>query len=151
MSMHFLGSFHINRDLAPLVRMIRIMNRNLSAEARGRLAWMDAYRECGNAALVCRLFAVPLRTFSIHRVRGTKCHAPCGYKVYFVNAHRPWERGTNEKANGRLQRAFPKGFDFAKVDQNDVDGVVWIMNHAPRKCLGWRTPCAVYERCCTSS
>jgi transposase InsO family protein len=63
MSIDFLGSFHVNRDLAPLVRMIKIMSRSVSAEARARLAWMDAYRESGNAALVCRRFAIPLRTF----------------------------------------------------------------------------------------
>jgi IS30 family transposase len=74
-----------------------------------------------------------------------------GARVYFANAHHPWERGTNENANGRLRRAFPKGFDFGKIDQNDVDSVVWIMNHTPRKCLGWRTPCSVYGRCCTSN
>lgn len=74
-----------------------------------------------------------------------------GAKVYFANAHHPWERGTNENANGRLRRAFPKGFDFSKVDQSDVDSVVWVMNHTPRKCLGWRTPCSVYGRCCTSA
>jgi IS30 family transposase len=77
--------------------------------------------------------------------------AATGARVYFARAHSPWERGTNDNANGRLRRAFPKGFDFAKVDQNDVDGVVWTMSHTPRKCLGWRTPCAVYGRCCTSN
>lgn len=59
----FLSPFHINRDLAPLVRMIKLMSRTLSATARIRLAWMDAYRECENAAKVCRHFSIPLRTF----------------------------------------------------------------------------------------
>lgn len=63
MPAHFLGSFHINHDLAPLVRMSKIMSRTLSEAARVRLAWMDAYRECGNAAKVCRHFSMPLRTF----------------------------------------------------------------------------------------
>lgn len=63
MSTYFLGSFHVNRDLAPLVHMIRTMSRTLSPEARQRLSWMDAYRECGNAAKVCRHFSIPLRTF----------------------------------------------------------------------------------------
>ncbi len=55
--------FHMNRDLAPLWRMQRIMSRTLSAQARIRLAWMDAYRECGNATQVSRHFSIPLRTF----------------------------------------------------------------------------------------
>jgi transposase InsO family protein len=63
MPSYFLGSFHINRDLAELARMSRIMSRTLSEKARVRLAWMDAYRECGNAARVSRHFSIPLRTF----------------------------------------------------------------------------------------
>lgn len=50
-------------DLAPLIHMIKTMSLQLSSEARRRLAWMDAYRECGNAAQVCRHFSIPLRTF----------------------------------------------------------------------------------------
>lgn len=73
-----------------------------------------------------------------------------GALVYFANAYHPWERGTNENANGRLRRVFPKGTDFSTVTQEDVDKVVWTMNHTKRKCLGWRTPCSVYGRCCTS-
>ncbi|MFH2062910.1 MAG: integrase core domain-containing protein [bacterium] len=39
------------------------MSRTISDDARIRLAWMDSYRECGNAARVCRHFSIPLRTF----------------------------------------------------------------------------------------
>lgn len=39
------------------------MSLNLSPKARMRLSWMDTYRECGNAAQVCRHFSIPLRTF----------------------------------------------------------------------------------------
>lgn len=58
-----LGSFHIIHDLAPLIHMIKVMSLKLSDKARQRVAWMDAYRECGNAAQVCRHFSIPLRTF----------------------------------------------------------------------------------------
>lgn len=70
--------------------------------------------------------------------------------VYFAHPRSPWERGTNENANGRLRRVFRKRFDFATVKQRDVDAVVRLMNHTKRKCLDWRTPCEVFERCCTS-
>ena len=53
-----LGSFHIIDDLAPLVHMIKAMSLTLSPPARQRLAWMDAHRECGNAAKVCRHFSI---------------------------------------------------------------------------------------------
>lgn len=71
--------------------------------------------------------------------------------VYFAKPHHPWQRGSNENANGRLRRVYPKRFDFGTVTQREVDVVVWRMNHTKRKVLSWRTPCAVYGYCCTSS
>lgn len=73
-----------------------------------------------------------------------------GAKVYFADPHAPWQRGTNENANGRLRRVFPKRFDFSTITQRDVDRVVWLMNHTKRKCLQWRTPCETFGGCCTS-
>ncbi len=43
--------------------MIKVMSLVLSEKARQRLQWMDSYRNCGNAAQVCRHFSIPLRTF----------------------------------------------------------------------------------------
>ncbi|MBZ1356363.1 MAG: IS30 family transposase [Candidatus Nealsonbacteria bacterium] len=74
-----------------------------------------------------------------------------GADIYFAYPYHPWERGKNENTNGRLRRVFPKKFNFSKINQRDVDGVVWVMNHTPRKSLSWRTPCTVYGKCCTSS
>lgn len=71
--------------------------------------------------------------------------------VFFADPHAPWQRGTNENSNGRIRRVFPKGFDFATITQEDIDRVVWIMNHTKRKCLHWRTPCEVFRERCTSS
>jgi len=85
--------------------------------------------------------------FSLWRRIEHDTHAP----VYFAHPRSPWERGTNENANGRLRRVFRKCFNFATVTQRDINATVWIMNHTKRKCLNWRTPCEVFRRCCTSS
>ena len=71
-------------------------------------------------------------------------------RVYFAHPHAPWERGSNENANGRLRRVFPKRCNFGIITQRDVDRAVWLMNHTKRKCLNWRTPCNVFGKCCTS-
>lgn len=72
-------------------------------------------------------------------------------KIYFANAHHPWERGKNENTNGRLRRVFPKGFDFSTITQRQLDVVVDYMNHTPRKSLFWQTPADVFKQlCCTS-
>ena len=57
------SSFHINHDLVTLVRMIKTFSLKLSSGARQRLAWMDMYRECGNAKQVCRHFSISYSTF----------------------------------------------------------------------------------------
>lgn len=84
--------------------------------------------------------------FSLWRMIERDTKAP----VYFAHPRSPWERGTNENTNGRLRRIFRKRFDFGTMKQRDLDAVVWLMNHTKRKCLNWRTPCEVFEWCCTS-
>lgn len=74
-----------------------------------------------------------------------------GSKVFFANAHHPWERGTNENGNQRLRRCFPKGTKYSNINDEAVARNVWIMNHTKRKCLNWRTPCQVFKGCCTSN
>lgn len=63
------SSFHLTTDLAPLVRMAKIMSLVLSAKARERLAWMDAHRITPNAAAIAERFGIPLRTFWYWRSR----------------------------------------------------------------------------------
>lgn len=71
--------------------------------------------------------------------------------VFFADAHAPWQRGKNENTNGRLRRMFPKRFNFATINQKQLDQVVHLMNHTERKSLGFKTPCSVYGReCCIS-
>lgn len=65
-------------------------------------------------------------------------------KVYFADPHAPWQRGTNENFNGLLRQFFPKRTSFAEVTQEDVEAIAKMLNHRPRKCLGWKTPEEVF-------
>lgn len=71
--------------------------------------------------------------------------------VYFAHAHHPWERGTSENSNGLLRRFFPKGTPLGEKIQKDINKAVRLINHRPRKCLGWKTSCQVFGHCCNSS
>lgn len=80
-----LSSFHLCGDLAPLIRMIKVMSLRLSEKARVRLRWMDLYRECHNAAKVARHFSIPLRTF----FRWQKRYDPWDLKSLEEKSRRP--------------------------------------------------------------
>lgn len=63
-----------------------------------------------------------------------------GVKVYFADAHAPWQRGSNENVNGLIRFFFPRGTDFTKVTDEQLDAVLELINNRPRKCLGYLSP-----------
>ena len=67
-----------------------------------------------------------------------------GVKVYFCDPHSPWQRGTNENANGLIRDYFPKGTDFRKVTDEEVREMQDQLNGRPRETLGWRNPAEAY-------
>lgn len=67
-----------------------------------------------------------------------------GIPLYFAYPYHSWERGTNENTNGLLRQFFPKKMKFATLKQKDVDKVVSLINHRPRKRLGYLTPYEVF-------
>jgi IS30 family transposase len=73
--------------------------------------------------------------------------------VYFADPYSSWQRGTNENTNGLLREYFPKKFNFNTTDQDEVNHVLNLLNHRPRKCLGYKTPYEAFinelNKCCT--
>ena len=63
-----------------------------------------------------------------------------GIKVYFADAHAPWQRGSNENINGLIRFFFPRGTDFTKVTDEQLNAVLELINNRPRKCLGYLSP-----------
>lgn len=64
--------------------------------------------------------------------------------VYRAYPYHSWERGTNENWNGLIREFFPKKMRFATLTQADVDRAVTLLNHRPRKRLGYLTPYEVF-------
>ena len=67
-----------------------------------------------------------------------------GATIYFAYPYHSWERGCNENANGLLRQFFPKKSNFATVNQKEIDRVVKLLNHRPRKRLSYNTPYEVF-------
>ena len=67
-------------------------------------------------------------------------------RVYFAKPYASYERGTNENTNGLIRRYFPKGTNFLKIKDTELEKVIELLNHRPRKCLNYRTPFEVFNK-----
>jgi len=63
---------------------------------------------------------------------------------YFADPYSSYQRGSNENANGIIRRFFPKGTDFSKVTNRELEQVIYLINHLPRKIHSGRTAHEVY-------
>jgi IS30 family transposase len=67
-------------------------------------------------------------------------------RVYFAHPHSPWERGTNENANGLLRQFFPKGTRFTRLSRRESKRVQVMLNDRPRKILNWHSPAHAFHQ-----
>lgn len=65
--------------------------------------------------------------------------------TFHADPYSSWQRGTNENGNGLLRHYFPKGTDFTKVTDEELEDVVWELNNRPRKLLQYRTAQEVFN------
>jgi transposase, IS30 family len=63
-----------------------------------------------------------------------------GVTFYFATPYHSWERGTNENTNGLIRQYLPKGVSMKNVPSSRCDEIACILNHRPRKRLGFLTP-----------
>lgn len=66
--------------------------------------------------------------------------------IYFAYPYHSWERGTNENTNGLLRQFFPKKSLFKNITQKKLDKITRLINHRPRKRLGYLTPHEVFVK-----
>ena len=64
--------------------------------------------------------------------------------VFFARPYCPWQRGTCENTNGLIRQFFPKGTSFQNISSRRVADVARLLNHRPRKSLGYLTPSEVF-------
>ena len=112
------------------------------------LAWVaDAKSATVTSALASRLgeYPGPLRqsvTFDngSEFAQVSSLEQPLELSVYFADPRAPYQRGTNENTNGLVRQFFPKGTTFSQVSRDKVAQTQDLLNHRPRKRLGYQTP-----------
>ncbi len=106
--------------------------------------------EYTNARIIHLLRSEPHSLHTLTSDNGVEFH---GYKLieqalgltaYFALPHHAWERGTSENTNGLLRQYLPKGSSLANLTQRHCHDIAAILNHRPRRRLGYRTPHEVY-------
>jgi transposase, IS30 family len=69
-----------------------------------------------------------------------------GIRTYFCDVRSPWQKGGIENAIGRLRRPLPRKTDLDKLKNKDIEKLVGLYNHTPRKCLGYKTPAEIFVK-----
>jgi len=64
--------------------------------------------------------------------------------IYFAHPYSSWERGINENTNGLIRQYFPKGTDFNKVTNSQIEFVMERLNTRPRKTRGGKQPVELF-------
>lgn len=57
--------------------------------------------------------------------------------IYYCHSFASWEKGSCENQNRMIRRWFPKGTDFEKVRQQEIEALQNWMNNYPRRSLEW--------------
>jgi transposase, IS30 family len=67
-----------------------------------------------------------------------------GTPVYFCDSRSPWQRGSNENANGLLRQYFPKSTTLNAYTPEHLRTVEYEINNRPRSILGDRSPTELF-------
>lgn len=77
----------------------------------------------------------------------TQLEEATGVTVYFARPHHPWERGSNENANGLIRQYLRKGESMANLTQKQCNAIAHKLNTRPRKRYGYDTPLQRLLKC----
>jgi IS30 family transposase len=116
-----------------------------------RLEGTDAQSACDGFTQKLRHVPAALRkTLTYDRGKEMAEHEQLAQRlaiqVFFADPHSPWQRGTNENANGLLRQYLPKGTDLSPYTQRELNTIAQRLNTRPRKCLDWATPLEVFTQ-----
>jgi IS30 family transposase len=74
--------------------------------------------------------------------------ATTGIPVFFCDPRSPWQRASNENANGLLRQDLPRTADLRRFSQADLDRIAAELNGRPRQSSAFRHPHRSWQRRC---
>ena len=63
---------------------------------------------------------------------------------FFAHPYAAWERGANENMNGLVRQYIPKNRELSSVTENELEEIMFKLNHRPRKSLDYKSPFEVF-------
>ena len=67
-------------------------------------------------------------------------------KGYFCAPYHSWEKGAVENYNGLVRQYYPKGMNFALIDEIELKKTEREINQRPRRILGYLTPADLEQK-----
>lgn len=65
--------------------------------------------------------------------------------TYFCDPGSPWQKGQVERTNSMLHRYISKKTPLKSLSTEQIENAQNMLNHLPRKCLGWKTPAQAFR------
>jgi IS30 family transposase len=115
-----------------LVKLTRIRGRDGKRTAAAIVRRLETLPEAARRTLTLDNGFEHTGHEQITQALGTRC--------YFCEPYSAWQRATNENRNELIRHFFPKGTDFARLTQTEIERVELAINTRPMKCLGYSTP-----------
>jgi len=75
-----------------------------------------------------------------------KLSAALHMDIFFCDPHSPWQRGSNENANGLIREYLPKGMDLSRVSHQQLTAIENSLNNRPRKILDFQSSHEVFSK-----
>jgi IS30 family transposase len=70
----------------------------------------------------------------------------CTIDIFFCHPYSSFEKGSVEHFNWMIRQWYPKGTDFTKIKQDEINKVVEEINNYPREIWGYKTANEIYNQ-----
>lgn len=103
-----------------------------------KLSGMQPKRFAGAIRTMRR--SVAMRSATLDNGIENRDHEAIGCATFFCDPYSSWQKPHVENSIRLVRRFIPKGSDLGKVSETKIARIARILNHKPRRSLGYKTP-----------